>query len=322
MARPLRVEYPGAFYHVINRGNAGEHVIGAKRDKEKLLEYLAQAADRFCLSVHGYCIMDNHYHLIVETAEANLSLAVQWINISYASWYNKKHNRQGHVFQGRFKSYLVDADDYLIALSRYIHLNPVRANIVAQPAEYDWSSYRLFLEKQNSYDWLETERVLLHFSLKRKVAQRKYKAYVEEIDIKDVENPNRKAIAGFIIGGEQFVEWIQENFLSVETDREIPQLKRLKAAAAPTPDRIVGFVSKEYSCSIKDILQRNMKDNPARKIAMYITRKKSCISNKKLGEYFGGITGAGVTMQCKRFEETMKRNKKLKIEVENMMSSI
>ncbi len=100
MARPLRVEYAGAFYHILNRGNGGEKVLLQERDKEKFLDYLADAAAKYNLSIHAYCLMYNHFHLIVETHEANLSAAMQWLNISYAAWYNKKHTRSGHVFQG------------------------------------------------------------------------------------------------------------------------------------------------------------------------------------------------------------------------------
>ena len=127
MARPLRIEYAGGHYHVLNRGNAGERVLAQDRDKEKFLEYIAEAAGRYEFVLHCYCLMDNHFHLLVETRRANLSMAMQWLNVSYAAWYNRKHGRKGHVFQGRFKSYLIDADEYLATLSRYIHLNPVRA---------------------------------------------------------------------------------------------------------------------------------------------------------------------------------------------------
>ncbi|MFQ6673753.1 MAG: transposase, partial [Fidelibacterota bacterium] len=130
MARPLRIEYPGAYYHVMNRGNAGENIFPGRDDKEKFLEYLAKAAEQYGIVVHTYCLMSNHYHLLMETPEANLSSAIQWLNVSYAVSYNRKHRRKGHLFGGRFKALLVDAEEYLTHLSRYIHLNPVRAKMV------------------------------------------------------------------------------------------------------------------------------------------------------------------------------------------------
>ena len=148
MARPLRVEYSGAVYHVINRGNAGENLYRNSRDREKFLSYLERAVERFSIKVHAYCLMSNHFHILMETLHPNLSKSVQWINVSYAVYFNRKYKRNGHLFQGRFKSVLVDADSYLKQLSRYIHLNPVRAGIVDRPTDYDWSSYTAFIGKR------------------------------------------------------------------------------------------------------------------------------------------------------------------------------
>ena len=323
MTRPLRVEYSGAYYHIINRGNSGEKVLGWKRDKEKFLEYLSKAADRFSLTVHGYCILDNHYHLIVETALANVSAAVQWLGISYASWYNRKHGRQGHVFQGRFKSYLVDADEYLVTLSRYIHLNPVRARIVKKPGEYAWSSYKAYVEGQSVYEWLAMDQVLEVFGSRKKTAQRKYREFVEDIALDEVENPNKAAIAGFIIGGERFVEWVQETFLMERSaGKEITQLRRLKSRLKPPPDLIVRKVSGEFGCRQEDILRRGRKGNTARDVAIYIACRKSDFSNTKLGQYFGGISGAGITVQCKRLEGKMQKDKRLRKRVEMLIGKI
>ncbi|MBW2065942.1 MAG: transposase [Deltaproteobacteria bacterium] len=140
MARPLRVEYPGAYYHVMSRGNNQERIYEDDTDREKFLEYLGKASERFSIIIYTYCLMNTHYHLLVQTPEANLSLAMQWLNVSYATYLNRKRGRYGHLFQGRFKALLIDADGYLTHLSRYIHLNPVRAKMVSLPAEYPWSS--------------------------------------------------------------------------------------------------------------------------------------------------------------------------------------
>ena len=170
MARPLRVEFPGAFYHVINRGNAGKAIFRSNRDRETFLEYLGTTVERFGIKVHTYCLMTNHYHLLIETPEANLSRAVQWLNVSYAAYFNRKRQRCGHLFQGRFKSILVDADTYLKHLSRYIHLNPLRANMVEQLVSHPWSSYPAFVGKAKAPDWLERDWLLSLFGKNRKHA--------------------------------------------------------------------------------------------------------------------------------------------------------
>ena len=155
MARPLRVEYPGAHYHVINRGNAGEDIFISERDKEKFLDYLEKAVERYGIIIHAYCLLTNHYHLLIETPLPNLSQAIKWINVSYATYFNRKRNRRGHLFQGRFKSIIVDADEYLKPLSRYIHLNPIRAKMVEKLDSYHWSSYLVYIGKRKPLEWLE-----------------------------------------------------------------------------------------------------------------------------------------------------------------------
>ena len=157
MTRPLRVEYPGALYHVIHRGNNQETIFKNDRDRRMFLDYVNKTSERFSILIHTYCLMSNHFHLLVETPEPNLSVAMQWINVSYATYFNRKHRRSGHLFQGRFKAILVDADAYLKHLSRYIHLNPVRANMVSNPEEYEWSSYAAYIGERKPPQFLETD---------------------------------------------------------------------------------------------------------------------------------------------------------------------
>jgi len=149
-----------------------ENIFDTKRDKEKFLEHLEKSEERFSIVIHTYCLMTNHYHLLIETSESNLSTAIQWLNVSYAAYYNRKHQRRGHLFQGRFKYILIDADEYLKQLSRYIHLNPVRANIVTRPVEYPWSSYPAFVGKIKPPKWLETKWLLGCFGKKKKKEKR------------------------------------------------------------------------------------------------------------------------------------------------------
>lgn len=234
MARPLRVDYPDAYYHVINRGNNLETIFKSERDKEKFLEYLEKAAERFSIIIHAYCLMSNHYHLLVQTPEANLSATMQWINVSYAAYFNRKRLRQGHLFQGRFKAILIDADEYLKHLSRYIHLNPVRAKMVSTPAEYPWSSYAAFIGKQKAPKFLETDWLLSNFGKNKKQAKQNYKHFVESVNIKALENPSKHITEGFILGDVDFVNWVKETFLSGRHDeKEIPQLKKLKPKVSP-----------------------------------------------------------------------------------------
>src|SRR3990170_8349518 len=145
MARPLRIEFEGAFYHITSRGNLRDRIFFDDKDRETFLEILRRTKERYGYLLHAYALMGNHYHLLIETPKANISQIMQNINTSYTVYVNRKYQRSGHLFQGRFKGIIVDKDEYLIALSRYIHLNPVRAKIVQKLEDYKWTSYKAFI---------------------------------------------------------------------------------------------------------------------------------------------------------------------------------
>ena len=321
MARPLRVEYPGAFYHVIDRGNYQEDIYLNERDKEKFIEYLEKAAERFSIIIHSYCLMSNHYHLLIETPEPNLSVTMQWINVSYATYFNRKRHRHGHLFQGRFKAILIDADAYLKHLSRYIHLNPVRAKIVDTPAAYSWSSYPAFIDKKKKLKFLETDWLLSHFGKNKKEARINYKAFVEDVDIKTIENPNKHLNGGFILGEKEFVDWVKDSFLSGRRDeKEIPQLKKLKPKISAKA--IVQAVSREYACSNEQVVTKGRKNNKPREVAIYLARDLSGLSGKDLGLYFGGVSGSLITIMYNRIAEETARNRRLKTRIEKVKKQI
>ena len=321
MARPLRVEYPGAYYHVINRGNAGENIFNSDRDRKKFLEYLGKAAERFSIIVHTYCLMTTHYHLLIETPEPNLSLAMQWLNVSYAAYYNKKRQRSGHLFQGRFKSILVDADEYYKPLSRYIHLNPVRAKIVTNPAEFPWSSYPAFIGKIKAPGWLEIEWLLATFGRKKREAVKNYRAFVEEVDIHALKSPDQDIIGGFILGGTDFVNWVKDTFLLTRNDeKEIPQLKRLKPKASL--ETILQAVSDDSGCSKEEIREKGRKNNKSREIAIYLTRDLSGATCSELGVFFGGVSGAAITVRYSKVAEEVAGDKRLKRKVDKIKEQI
>ena len=160
MGRPLRIEYPGAFYHVTARGNEQREIYKSIADRERFLGYLASATERYGAAVHVWCLMTNHYHLLMETPEGNLSRIMRHINGAYTNYFNTKRRRAGHLFQGRYKAILVDRDAYALELSRYIHLNPIRAGMSQRPEEYVWSSYRNYAGQQVAPGWLRREGIL------------------------------------------------------------------------------------------------------------------------------------------------------------------
>ena len=156
MARPLRIEFPGAVYHVTSRGDRREDLFVDDEDRQGLLAVVAQAISRFDAEALAYCLMDNHYHLVLHTRQANLSLLMRHINGVYTQAYNRRHHKVGHLFQGRFKAILVDRDAYLLEVCRYVDLNPVRARMVPKPQDWAWSSYRAHLGQAAVPAWLDT----------------------------------------------------------------------------------------------------------------------------------------------------------------------
>lgn len=179
MARQARIEYPGALHHVRSRGNRGERIFLDDTDRRHFLELLAEAVRRYGWLIYAWVLMDNHYHMAIETPRPNLSHGMRWLLGSYVTWFNKRHGLTGHLLGDRFHSDLVEKETYLRELVRYIVLNPVRAKMVARPEEYAWSSYRATCGLEPAPEWLALERLAPHFG-EPDSWQGNYRGYVEE----------------------------------------------------------------------------------------------------------------------------------------------
>jgi REP element-mobilizing transposase RayT len=306
---------------VINRGNAGEQIFRSNRDREKFIEYLEKAVERFLLNVHSFCLMNNHFHILIETQLPNLSRTLQWLTVSYAGYFNRKYHRIGHLFHGRFKSILVDADEYLKQLSRYIHLNPVRAGLVNQPDDYQWSSYPIYVGKVIAPDWVETEWLLSQFGRTRKRAIKNYKDFVEEVDAKSLKNPAEDIVGGFILGSPGFVDWVKDNFLSKRSEnKEIPQLRRLKPLVSK--ETVVINVCREFGCDKELILRKGLKKNLARDISIYLVRELTAESGRSLGEYFGNISSAAITNRVSNLSRKSEKDRQLRDRIKKLKEII
>jgi hypothetical protein len=215
----------------------------------------------------------------------------------------------------------VDADEYLKQLSRYIHLNPVRANLVEHPDEYKWSSYSTITGKTKEPAWLESAWLLSQFGTPRKRAIANYKKFVEEAHTKDLKNPAKDISGGFILGSPDFVIWIKETFLSTRSDEnEIPQLRELKPRI--NIDQIVEAVCREFNCEIETILQKGRKRNVARDVAIYLVRVLSGEKGKNIGEYFGNISGAAVTRRYNCLVKKIENNKRFRNRIQRLKHKI
>lgn len=226
MARPLRLELAGGVYHVTSRGNRREAIYDNDEDREKWLDILGNTCKRFNWRCHTYCQMDNHYHIVIETAEANLSKGMRQLNGVYTQYYNIRHDRVGHVFQGRFKGILVERDVYLLELARYVVLNPMRANMTKTIGVWKWSSYKAMIGEEGAPVWLETDWILGQFSRQRKRAIDKYIDFVRAgFRLPSIWNSLQNQI---FLGTEKFIHKQQKLIDKKASVGEIPRLQRRK----------------------------------------------------------------------------------------------
>lgn len=224
MARPMRIEFNGAVYHITSRGNERKKIFWDDKDRELFLARLGQVHERFHWVVHAYVLMSNHYHLLVETPKANLSRGMRQLNGVYTQEFNRRHGRVGHLLQGRFKSILVEEDNYLLEVSRYIILNPVRAGMVERPEEYRWSSYPSIIGMEKAPVFLARDMILAQFGRGKKQAINHFITFVKNVI--EEEYPTDDLHAGTILGTPQFLEKMQEKIKEKSDQVEIPRMQR------------------------------------------------------------------------------------------------
>jgi putative transposase len=230
MARPLRIEYPGAVYHITSRGNEQKPIYRDDRDRDNFLATLDKVNKRYHWLCHAYCLMNNHFHLLIETPMGNLSLGMRQLNGVYTQTFNKWHGRVGHLFQGRYKAILIQKDSHLLEVCRYVVLNPVRAGLVKDPGQWRWGSYGATAGRKKPPACLSTSWVLGQFSSERRKAEREYRQYVrlgigKESIWKDVKGQ-------VILGEDDFVSRLTDYFGRHKDVLEIPKGQRYASRPA------------------------------------------------------------------------------------------
>jgi len=263
MTRPLRIEFKGAVYHITSRGNAKQAIFLTEKDFADFLGVLCQVVKRYHFILHAYCLMNNHYHLLIETPYGNLSRGMRQLNGLYTQRFNQRHKRVGHLLQGRYQAILVDKDNYLLELCRYIVLNPVRAGIVKDPRDWKWSTYRATIGYDPGIPGLTTDWILSQFGKERKAASNRYQAFVLS-GIK-AESP-LKAIKGqLFLGQENFIENIKHLMRGKEKLKEITREQRYIARPAlneifklkdkKSKDQVIYEAHLQYGYTLKDIAE-------------------------------------------------------------------
>ncbi len=225
MARPIRLEFPGAIYHVTTRGNGGGDIFVDDQDRKQFLTVLAEVVSRTGWIVYAYVLMDNHYHLLIETPNSNLSRGMRQLNGVYTQRFNSRHGTGGQVFQGRFKAVLLERNAFLLELCRYIVLNPLRLKAVKNISRYKWSSYRATAGEVGAPAWLNTAWILDHFGRSSSVAQRKYAEFVGAGA--GLPSPLSKVKSQILLGSAAFVKKMKQRLLSkVDTKRDRKKIRR------------------------------------------------------------------------------------------------
>lgn len=334
MARPLRVEYKDACYHIINRGNRCEVVFNDGSDCELFLEKLVEFSELYDVIIHSYCLMPNHFHLQLRTRHANLSKFMQSFLTSFTITMNRKHLKSGHLFQGRYKAQLVESELYKNKLSRYIHLNPVKRKGLEELSfkelklrleEFKWTSYRYYIGLEKKPEWLKREFVLSSWGNTAPAKMGNYRKYVED-GIKTNNTDDFQALlSGSILGSEKFKEEIIGEYLNHEVSdidsREQPVLATINAL---TFDEILEAVAEYHQISdFSRMTVRRGCHHEARKIAMFLTgkhcRRKESLTC--LGSHFG-VKISGFNMACDKFKNILITTPSLQEDVANIECNI
>ena len=316
MARPLRIEYEGAHYHVTSRGNERKAIYRGDPDREKFLELIRRAVDQFDLRLHAYVLMDNHYHLLIETRRVGLNRALRYLNGVYTQAFNRRHKRVGHLFQGRYKAILVEKESYLLELSRYIHLNPWRVKESNDAVKYAWSSLGSYVGARAVPSWLTVKDVLSHFGRKGK---RGYREFIGEGIKRGIRTPWDDVRGQAVIGSEDFIKEIMSRDAMRKGKKT--QVVRRRELMGISPEAIMAAVGKYYDIEPQEMKGRGQRYTEPRYVASYLMRRHGMLGLREIGERVGlhlSAVGNAVQRATERPTSTMARSlKELESRIKN-----
>ncbi len=319
MARQWRIEFEGAYYHVLSRGNERKDIFSDNDDRISFIETLGKMSDRFDIEVYAYTLMDNHYHILLKTNKPNISKSMQWFGTTYTRQYNIKHKRNGHLFQGRFKSFLIENDEYLMLLSCYIHRNPLRAGIVRRLVDYPWSSYSIYAYGKKSPEWLLTKPILSLLDTKNKhLAYRKMVQSYSKEETKIWEDFRH----GLFLGSQKFIDRIKSKYLSDNPDVEIPQKR--KVLRDTNPEKILEIAAKVLKCDTDDYLRYariSDSDKLNRDLLIYILWSTGWYNNQEIGNLFG-LGYSSISRRVTIVKSIISKDDKIKKRISKVKSQI
>lgn len=319
MSRPLRIQYPGAYYHVTCRGNEQRKIFRDAEDMNEFLRLLARSADIYEVQVLVYALMPNHFHLLICTPKGNLSEFMRHFNISYTGSFNRKYKRSGHLYHGRYKAFLIDKDNYLLEVSRYIHLNPLRMKSKISLDERwqgiltsESTSLPGYLNKKNRKDFVYYTTISDYFDITGGTSSRGYKKFMAEGIAKDIPSPLEKGKGTGIIGENNFVEQIKQFFekdrKGKKSRREQPALRKLDRNY--TPENLIGSYLKLVSKTREELTSKG-KQSADRAMLMEMLYRFCKITQPEIGKLLGGIDYSAVSQARKRLHLKMANEPEL-----------
>ena len=314
MSRPLRIQFPGAVYHVMNRGAARQPTFADEADYQAFLDTVAEAHRLWGIEVFAYCLMKNHYHLCLRTPRGNLSRVMRHVDGIYTQRFNRHHGRAGPLFRGRYKAILVDAEEYLTAVIRYIHLNAVEAKVAILPEQHCWASHRYYLEAKGAPSWLNTAEALEQIGGRK--AFHEFVVSGNDESLKQYYEAERHSP---ILGSEEFIERVRQP--DVAHAREYARYERRVVQTGA--ERVIQEVIRQFKVTREQIFGgKRGRENEARKVAMYLVKRCCDWTLPEMTEYFGAGSYSSVSWSCRAIASKMANEKKLRDRVEKMTASI
>ena len=317
MPRPLRIEYENAYYHVMNRGRGRQRIFHSDDYFHAFLECLEQAHARFGLQVLCYCLMSNHYHLLVKTPESNLGRIMRHINGIYTQRYNRLRRTDGSLFRGRYKAICVETDSYQLQLSRYIHRNPLEARVVDDLEKYPWSSYLSYISNTKTPEWLYQADIFGQLGARSRRRER-YKSYVEQGIDEEIRQFYSKGNQVPYLGSDGFREWAYQQRLTREEDVSQQAIIQYR----PTIDEIVKEVATKMNVIPVDILKGgrgHKQTNLPRQVAMYLCQERSDHRLKAIAEAFGLKRYGSVADNISKLKRALSADRKLRARLKSLI---
>lgn len=309
MARQWRIEFDGALYHVLSRGNEQRDIFADDQDREKFLQTLAEMSERFNIDIFAYVLMGNHYHLLFRTNNANLSKSMQWLGATYTKRFNIRHFRNGHLFQGRFKNMLVQNDAYLMRLSYYIHRNPLRAGLVQRLADYKWSSYPAYAYGKANPQWLVTKPILLQLNVSEKERHKVYRERAQKY-AEEEKQTWEDLRYGIFLGTQNFIDLIKTRYLQDRPHQEMPHQKQM-VKDFDAKD-IVSKAAGILACDV-NVFRRSARisehDKNNRDLLIYLLWQTALWTNQQIGDIFG-LTYSAVSRRVAVAKTLMQKDRR------------